>query len=144
MAVDELLAGDVSRVLPGERYPADGELVEGDTHANESMLTGEALPVAKRPGDTVTGGSLNGEGSVHVRVRAVGAQSTLSQIIALVQDAQAGKAPVQRGSIRGVMVCQQVGYLGRVVRLPAGAHAHHQVGVIEQCLPAMPARQREQ
>lgn len=96
VAVDELLAGDLIRVLPGERFPADGELVEGETHANESMLTGEALPVAKVPGDAVTGGSLNGEGSVQVRVRAVGAQSTLAQIITLVQDAQAGKAPVQR------------------------------------------------
>ena len=96
VAVDELLPDDLIRVLPGERFAADGELVEGETHANESMLTGEALPVAKKPGDTVTGGSLNGEGSVHVRVRAVGAQSTLAQIITLVQDAQAGKAPVQR------------------------------------------------
>ncbi|AOW11540.1 copper-transporting ATPase [Hydrogenophaga crassostreae] len=96
VAVDELLAGDLIRVLAGERFPADGELVEGETHANESMLTGEALPVAKVPGDAVTGGSLNGEGSVQVRVRAVGAQSTLAQIITLVQDAQAGKAPVQR------------------------------------------------
>lgn len=96
VAVDELLPGDLIRVLPGERFAADGELVEGETHANESMLTGEALPVSKQPGDAVTGGSLNGEGSVHVRVRAVGAQSTLAQIIALVQDAQAGKAPVQR------------------------------------------------
>ena len=65
---------------------ADGELVEGETHADESMLTGEALPVSKTPGDAVTGGSLNGEGSAHVRVRAVGAQSTLAQIIALVQE----------------------------------------------------------
>jgi P-type Cu+ transporter len=94
--VDELLAGDLIRVLPGERYPADGELIEGETHADESMLTGESLPVAKAPGDAVTGGSLNGEGSVHIRVRAVGAQSTLARIITLVQDAQAGKAPVQR------------------------------------------------
>ena len=96
VAVDELLPGDLIRVLPGERYPADGELVEGETHADESMLTGEALPVAKLVGDAVTGGSLNGEGSVHIKVRAVGAQSTLAKIIALVQDAQAGKAPVQR------------------------------------------------
>ncbi len=96
VAVDELLPGDLIRVLPGERFPADGELIEGETHADESMLTGEALPVSKTPGDAVTGGSLNGEGSVHVRVRAIGAQSTLAQIIALVQDAQAGKAPVQR------------------------------------------------
>jgi P-type Cu+ transporter len=94
--VDELLAGDTVRVLPGERFPADGEMLLGETQADESMLTGEAMPVPKRPGDRITGGSLNGEASVEVRVKAVGAQSVLAHIIALVQDAQAGKAPVQR------------------------------------------------
>ena len=96
VAVDELLPGDLVRVLPGERFAADGELVSGQTQVDESMLTGEAMPVPKRAGDRVTGGSLNGEGSVEVRVRAVGAQSVLAHIISLVQDAQAGKAPVQR------------------------------------------------
>jgi P-type Cu+ transporter len=94
--VDELLPGDVIRVLPGERFAADGEVLLGETQANESMLTGEAMPVPKQPGDFVTGGSLNGEGALEVKVRAVGAQSVLAQIIALVQDAQAAKAPVQR------------------------------------------------
>ncbi|MGM9424628.1 heavy metal translocating P-type ATPase [Hydrogenophaga sp. MI9] len=93
---DELLAGDIVRVLPGERFPADGEVMLGETQADESMLTGEAMPVPKRPGDRITGGSLNGEGSIEIRVKAVGAQSVLAHIIALVQDAQAGKAPVQR------------------------------------------------
>ena len=94
--VDELLAGDVVRVLPGERFPADGEMLLGETQADESMLTGEAMPVSKQAGDRITGGSLNGEGAVELRVKAVGAQSVLAHIIALVQDAQAGKAPVQR------------------------------------------------
>lgn len=94
--VDELLPGDVIRVLPGERMAADGTVVSGQTQADESMLTGEAMPVAKAPGDAVTGGSLNGDGAIEVRVKAVGAQSVLSRIIGLVQDAQAGKAPVQR------------------------------------------------
>ncbi|MBT9464057.1 heavy metal translocating P-type ATPase [Hydrogenophaga sp.] len=96
VAVDELLPGDVVRVLPGERFAADGTVVQGSTQADESMLTGEAMPVAKAVGDGVTGGSLNGEGAVEVKVRAIGAHSVLAQIIALVQDAQAGKAPVQR------------------------------------------------
>ncbi len=96
VAVDELLPGDVVRVLPGERFAADGTVVQGNTQADESMLTGEAMPVSKDVGDGVTGGSLNGEGAVEVKVRAIGAQSVLAQIIALVQDAQAGKAPVQR------------------------------------------------
>jgi Cu+-exporting ATPase len=94
--VDELLPGDLIRVLPGERFAADGTVVLGHTQADESMLTGEAMPVPKAVGDGVTGGALNGEGAVDVRVRAIGAQSVLAQIIGLVQDAQAGKAPVQR------------------------------------------------
>ncbi|RZL05616.1 MAG: HAD family hydrolase, partial [Rubrivivax sp.] len=96
VAVDELLPGDVIRVLSGERFAADGDVVQGRTQADESMLTGEAMPVPKEPGDAVTGGSLNGEGSVDVKVRAIGARSVLSRIIGLVQDAQATKAPVQR------------------------------------------------
>lgn len=94
--VDELLPGDVVRVLPGERLAADGEVVHGHSQADESMLTGESMPVPKNPGDFVTGGSLNGEGVLEVRVRAVGAQSVLAKIIGLVRDAQAAKAPVQR------------------------------------------------
>ncbi len=94
--VEELLVGDVVRVRPGERFPADGDLLVGDTQADESMLTGEAMPVSKVPGDRITGGSLNGEGVVEVRVTAVGTQSMLSKIVSMVQDAQVGKAPVQR------------------------------------------------
>ncbi|WP_101047273.1 heavy metal translocating P-type ATPase [Macromonas nakdongensis] len=94
--VAELLPGDVVLVRPGERMPADGEVRQGQTQVDESMLTGEPMPVAKQPGDRVTGGSLNGDGAVQVTVTAVGSQSVLNRIIALVQDAQAAKAPVQR------------------------------------------------
>jgi len=94
--VAELLPGDVVTVRPGERLPADGDVLQGLTQVDESMLTGEPMPVPKQVGDTVTGGSLNGDGAVQVKVRAVGAQSVLNRIIALVQDAQAAKAPVQR------------------------------------------------
>ncbi|MEZ5645436.1 MAG: heavy metal translocating P-type ATPase [Burkholderiaceae bacterium] len=96
VAVDELLPGDLVRVLPGERFPADAEVMVGESQADESLLTGESMPVPKKPGDAVTGGAINGDGALEVRVRAVGAQSVLSHIIALVQDAQATKAPVQR------------------------------------------------
>lgn len=94
--VAELLPGDRVLVRPGERIPADGIVERGRTQVDESMLTGEPLPVAKGEGDAVTGGSLNGEGPIEVRVTAAGARSVLQRIIALVQDAQAGKAPVQR------------------------------------------------
>jgi len=94
--VAELLPGDRVTVLAGERFPADGVVTEGQTQADESMLTGESLPVSKADGSTVTGGTLNGDGVVHVQVTAVGTQSTLARIIAMVQDAQGQKAPVQR------------------------------------------------
>ncbi|MEY5097980.1 MAG: hypothetical protein RJA36_699 [Pseudomonadota bacterium] len=96
LPVAELLPGDRVLVRPGERLPADGEVLQGQTQVDESMLTGEPMPVPKQAGDRVTGGSLNGDGAIEVAVRAVGAQSVLSRIIALVQDAQAAKAPIQR------------------------------------------------
>jgi Cu+-exporting ATPase len=96
VAVADLRAGDVMVARPGERFAADGVVVRGRSHADESMLTGESLPVAKAPGDPVTGGSVNAEGLLEVRVTAVGAQSTLATIIELVENAQAKKAPIQR------------------------------------------------
>ena len=94
--VDELRAGDKLAVRPGERVPADGKVEEGATQVDESMLTGEPLPVAKGVGDALTGGSINGDGRVVLRVTAAGSESVLAHIIRLVEDAQAGKAPVQR------------------------------------------------
>lgn len=96
VALAEVKIGDVVVVRPGERIPADGEIIEGRTHADESMLTGESLPVAKEPGSFVTGGSLNAEGLIAVRVAAIGAQSVLARILQLVESAQAKKAPIQR------------------------------------------------
>jgi Cu+-exporting ATPase len=93
--VDEILVGDRIVVRPGERFPLDGELVEGQTQVNESMLTGEPLPVGKALGAALTGGSINGEGRVLMRVTAVGHETVLSHIIRLVEDAQAAKAPIQ-------------------------------------------------
>ena len=94
--VAEVLVGDRIVVKPGERFPVDGTLLEGLTQVDESMLTGEPLPVAKELGDKLTGGAINGEGRVVMQVAAVGGQTVLAQIIALVEDAQAAKAPIQR------------------------------------------------
>ncbi len=94
--VAEVMVGDHLVVRPGERFPVDGTLLEGDTQVDESMLTGEPLPVAKALGDVLTGGSINGEGRVVLQVQAVGAETVLAHIIRLVEDAQAGKAPIQR------------------------------------------------
>ena len=96
LPIAEVLAGDVLRVLPGERIAADGEVTEGESSVDESMLTGEPLPVHKAPGAHVRGGTLNGEGVLRLRVTAVGGTSMLAQIIRLVEDAQAAKAPIQR------------------------------------------------
>jgi P-type Cu+ transporter len=94
--VEQVVVDDIVIVRPGERIPADGVVLEGRSHADESMLTGESLPVAKASGDAVTGGAVNAEGLLTVRVTAVGAQSTLARIIELVENAQAKKAPIQR------------------------------------------------
>ena len=94
--VAEILVGDLLAVRPGERIPLDGELTEGQTQVDESMLTGEPLPVSKSMGAALTGGSINGDGRVLMRVTAVGHETVLSRIIRLVEDAQAAKAPIQR------------------------------------------------
>jgi Cu+-exporting ATPase len=91
-----LAVGDAIVVRPAERIAADGEILEGATHVDESLITGESLPVAKGPGERVTGGSVNGEGLIVVRATAVGTQSVLARIIELVESAQAKKAPIQR------------------------------------------------
>jgi Cu+-exporting ATPase len=94
--VDQVVAGDLVRVRPGEKVPVDGVVVEGASTVDESMLTGESIPQEKTPGDTVIGATLNRTGSVVLRATAVGADSTLAQIIRLVEDAQGSRAPMQR------------------------------------------------
>jgi Cu+-exporting ATPase len=94
--LDDVRVGDLLVVRPGERVPADGRVVEGYSHLDESLLTGESLPVTKKPGDRVTGGAVNADGLLLVEATAVGSASMLSQIIKLVEDAQAVKAPIQR------------------------------------------------
>ncbi len=94
--VAEVMVGDQLVVKPGERIPADGVLLQGRTQVDESMLTGEALPVAKDQGERLTGGSINVDARVVLQVSAVGSETVLSSIIRLVEDAQAAKAPIQR------------------------------------------------
>ena len=87
---------DIVLVRPGERIPVDGVVEEGQSQADESLLTGESLPVSKQAGDGVTGGAVNGDGLLRIRTTAIGAESTLARIIRLVESAQASKPPVQR------------------------------------------------
>jgi Cu+-exporting ATPase len=90
-----LRVGDVVRVRPGERVAADGVVVSGTSHVDESMVTGEPVPVRKAPGDRMVGGTLNGRGSLDLRVAAVGGATVLAQITAMVERAQGGKLPIQ-------------------------------------------------
>ena len=93
---EEVRVGEWLQVLPGEKIPVDGEVVEGQTTVDESMLTGEALPVIKQPGDLVTGGTLNQSGAIALQATRTGDDTTLAQILALVEAAQTRKAPVQK------------------------------------------------
>jgi len=91
----EVKAGELVVLRPGNKIPVDGEVVEGDSLVDESMLTGESMPVAKRPGSTVIGATINKSGSLRYRATKVGADTALAQIVKLVQEAQASKAPAQ-------------------------------------------------
>jgi Cu+-exporting ATPase len=93
--VEQVVRGDLLVVRPGERVPVDGELVDGTSAVDESMLTGESMPVAKRAGDRVIGGTVNGTGAFRYRATAVGEASVLAQIVRLMRDAQGSRAPVQ-------------------------------------------------
>ncbi|MGC8807169.1 MAG: copper-translocating P-type ATPase, partial [Thiomonas sp.] len=104
VSVSALQIGDRVLVRPGERVPVDGRVVEGDSHVDESMLTGEPLPVRRRPGDAVVGGTVNAEGRLVIEATALGADTVLAQIVRLVEGAQTGKLPVQRVADRVVAV----------------------------------------
>jgi len=94
--VEQVQLGDIVQVRPGEQIPLDGEVVRGPSTVDESMVTGESIPVEKTTGDTVIGATLNKTGSLQLRVTRVGDDTTLAQIIRLVQQAQASKAPIQK------------------------------------------------
>ncbi|RBI86166.1 heavy metal translocating P-type ATPase [Rhodosalinus halophilus] len=93
--VDEVRKGDILMVRPGERLPTDGEVIEGAAQVDESMITGEPLPVEKSVGDSVTGGTVNGAGSFRFRATAVGADTVLAQITRMVEEAQGARLPIQ-------------------------------------------------
>jgi Cu2+-exporting ATPase len=95
MAVEDLQVGDRIMVLPGEKIPVDGEIIGGSSSVDESMLTGESIPVVKQSGAQVTGATLNLTGAIKVRVLQTGSETTLARIVTLVESAQASKAPIQ-------------------------------------------------
>ncbi len=96
ITIKQVRLGDLVVVRPGERLPVDGLVVEGASEVDESLVTGESLPVAKHAGDKVTGGAVNAQGLLVVKTSAIGAESTLARIVRMVESAQAKKAPIQR------------------------------------------------
>ncbi|KEJ93873.1 Cu+-exporting ATPase [Pseudosulfitobacter pseudonitzschiae] len=95
LAIDDIRAGDILVVRPGERVAVDGEIVDGNSHVDESMITGEPVPVTKGTGDIVTGGTVNGTGGFRFRATRVGGDTTLAQIIRMVEEAQGARLPIQ-------------------------------------------------
>lgn len=104
--VDQVLVGDIIAIRPGEQLPVDGMVISGSSSVDESMITGESMPVLKQAGSNVTGATINGTGSLRYRATKVGKDTVLAQIIGLVQSAQSSKAPVQRlaDKISGIFV----------------------------------------
>jgi Cu2+-exporting ATPase len=124
VTLDELEIGDIVLVKPGEKVPVDGDVVEGDTSVNEAMLTGESVPVQKRQGASVIGGSVNGEGSITVEVKKTGEDSYLSQMTELVRQAQESKSRTQgladRAALWLTIIAISAGLITLVVWLGVG------------------------
>ena len=115
VSLEEIAPGDIVVVKPGEKMPADGRVINGQTSVNESMLTGESQPVSKAPGAMVVGGSVNGEGSVEVEVTKTGKDSFLSQVIDLVREAQESKSRTQDLANRAAFYLTVVAIAGGTV-----------------------------
>ncbi|MGH3584258.1 MAG: heavy metal translocating P-type ATPase, partial [Mycobacterium sp.] len=111
---DQVVAGDLLLIRPGAKIPVDGTVEDGDSEVDESMVTGESLPVAKTPGSTVIGASINTTGVLRVRAIHVGADTALAQIVALVQEAQNSKAPGQRFADRAAFWLVLVALIGGI------------------------------
>ncbi|MFK2919440.1 heavy metal translocating P-type ATPase [Dyella koreensis] len=145
VALDEVQAGDMLRVRPGEKVPVDGVVLEGSSHIDESMLTGEPLPVTKSKDDHVTGGTVNQDGALTMRAEKVGADTMLSQIVALVAQAQRSKAPLQRVADRvaawfvpAVVAVAVLAFIGWAVLGPDPRMAHALIALVSVLIIACP------
>jgi Cu+-exporting ATPase len=143
--LDDVGAGDVLRVRPGEKIPVDGVVQDGTSHVDESMLTGESMPVAKGKGDGVTGGTVNHDGAFTMRAEKVGSDTMLSRIVALVAQAQRSKAPLQRVADRvaawfvpGVVAVALVAFVAWAVAGPEPRAVHALIAAVSVLIIACP------
>ncbi|MFQ8431215.1 heavy metal translocating P-type ATPase [Amaricoccus sp. W119] len=145
VSLDQVKAGDRLRVRPGEKIPVDGEVTEGRSAIDESMLTGEPVPVEKTAGDAVTGGTLNGKGGLVIEARKVGADTVLAQIIAMVAKSQRSRAPIQavadqvaRWFVPAVIAVAVLAFIGWAIFGPSPALAYALVAAISVLIIACP------
>jgi len=143
--VEDIVRDDLVVVRPGERLPVDGEVTEGTSHVDESMIKGEPVPVAKEPGDEVTGGTVNGAAALTVRATRIGSDTVLAQIVRMVEDAQGSKPPIQHlaDRIAGVfvpivLVIATLTFVGWLVFGPAPSLAYAFVTAVSVLLVACP------
>ncbi len=145
IALEDVKVGDRVRVGPGEKVPVDGEVVEGRSSVDESMISGEAVPVEKAAGDMVTGATINGTGSLVIEAKRVGADTTLSQIVEMVANAQRSRAPIQKLAdavagkfVPAVIAIAVVAFIAWSVWGPAPSYAYALVSAIAVLIIACP------
>jgi P-type Cu+ transporter len=145
ISLDEVKQGDLLRVRPGERVPVDGTVREGGSAVDESMVTGEPLPVEKGPGDKVTGGTLNSNGSFEMVAERVGSETLLAQIVKVVSEAQRSRAPMQRLAdqvagyfVPGVVFAAVLAFAGWMIWGPQPKFAHALVAAVAVLIIACP------
>ncbi len=145
VALEDVKVGDHVRVRPGEKVPVDGEVVEGRSSVDESMISGEPVPVEKAAGDPVTGATINGTGSLVIEAKRVGADTTLSQIVEMVANAQRSRAPIQKLAdavagkfVPAVIAIAVVAFIAWSVWGPAPAYAYALVSAIAVLIIACP------
>ncbi len=145
VALDEVRLGDRLRVRPGDAVPVDGEVLEGRSAIDESMITGESMPVEKLPGASVIGGTLNGTGALVIRAERVGSETMLARIVHMVADAQRSRAPIQRLAdavsawfVPAVVVVAVLAFLGWMIWGPAPAFSYALIAAVSVLIIACP------
>jgi P-type Cu+ transporter len=145
VSLDQVQPGDLLRVRPGERVPVDGTIREGSSAVDESMVTGEPLPVEKNSGDKVTGGTLNSNGSFVMVAERVGSETLLAQIVKVVSEAQRSRAPMQRLAdqvaayfVPGVIIAALLAFIGWVIWGPEPRFAHGLIAAVAVLIIACP------